>query len=89
MPSLVRLACVSCDRDDFDEITPAELRRAEAIGWQVTSQQQTLRESRSEAGPLGVWWTHLGTCPDCAAEDAAKDARIAARIAARKGAASA
>jgi hypothetical protein len=70
----IRLACMGCDRNDYDEITPEQLAKAIQDGWQDVSEEHTFEESCQvyELGqtPLGRsimdWWTHLGWCPDCA-----------------------
>jgi hypothetical protein len=71
MPKTIRLACMKCDRDDFDGITPEELEQAIENGWQDVSEEQTYEESIREV-PFGCqdrsvfdWWTHLGLCPTC------------------------
>lgn len=74
MPRTIRLACRSCDRADFDGITPAELARAIASGWREVQHEQTYAEAcRTRADPrpgysVFDWWTHLGWCPDCATD---------------------
>ncbi len=52
----IRLACMECDREDFDGISelPAD--------WYAID----------ECGPLDEtsrWWTHVGWCPDCLREN--------------------
>jgi len=75
MRKTIRLACRCCDRQDFDGITAAELRKAIKDGWQDVSREQSYREScktydDTSKAPPGFspldWFTHLGTCPDCA-----------------------
>jgi hypothetical protein len=70
----VRLACDSCDRDDYDGISPAELAALIADGWVNVSEEQTHEEAcktyddpRDEPPGYSVldWHTHVGTCPDC------------------------
>jgi hypothetical protein len=70
----VRLACISCERDDCDGITEDELAWKVANGWAGVSREQTWKESATayknpEDAPPGYsvfdWWTHLGYCPDC------------------------
>ncbi len=73
----IRLACIQCDREDFDHITSQQLRQAIKNGWKeverVQSYQQACRtyENTSQE-PAGFsvfeWWTHLGCCPECAKE---------------------
>jgi hypothetical protein len=69
MSSPIRLGCHSCDREDFDGI--GEL----PSDWLDISVVQSLEESCQEVelsdrlrSPL-EWYTHLGTCPDCQAEE--------------------
>jgi len=75
MRRTIRLACVSCDRQDFDGITAAELQQAIEAGWEDVAKVQSFAEScttyeNPADAPPGFsafeWWTHLGTCPDCA-----------------------
>lgn len=67
----IRLACGNCFRDDCDgvkEIPPE---------WQDVSERQSLEDALTtyedeEDGPppkgysVLDWWTHIGTCPECA-----------------------
>ena len=71
----IRLACMACDRSDFDGITSRELKKAIANGWTAVERYQTYPEScRTYDDPTKAppgyssldWWTHLGWCPDCA-----------------------
>jgi hypothetical protein len=71
----IRLACTECSRDDYDGITPAHLKKLIAAGWKDVYRFQTYRQSCktyedwSKAPPdfsALEWWTHLGTCPECA-----------------------
>ena len=50
----IRLACMVCDRTDFDGIDqlPAD--------WEGVAEADV-----SIAQDAGAWWTHLGWCPDC------------------------
>jgi hypothetical protein len=72
----IRLGCMMCDRNDFDGITPEQLEEAIQTGWKDVSRVQTYRESRrmydTDDTPPGCsvfdWETHLGWCPDCAAD---------------------
>lgn len=63
----VRLACVGCDIEDYDGITPEELSNIVAIGaWSGVDEVQSYAESIfSGPGSCGEWWTHLGWCPEC------------------------
>lgn len=74
----VRLGCDECDRDDCDGITPERLAEVQAEGWEDVREVQSYEDSLKtydEPGdpepPPGFclldWYTHLGTCPQCAA----------------------
>lgn len=70
---IIRLACSCCDRDDMDGITAQQLQKAIKAGWIRVSQEQTYHQAIMESPPAQSpldWWTHLGTCPDCAEDDA-------------------
>lgn len=75
----IRLACESCDREDFDGID------AIPDDWEDVTEVQSYEDSIAPLPERGVewppqtdgrqrfdgqWWTHLGTCPECQAEDA-------------------
>lgn len=71
----IRLACICCDRQDFDGITAEELQQAVRNGWLDIQRVQSDDESHqtyadSAQAPAGhsifAWWTHLGCCPACA-----------------------
>ena len=71
----IRLACMECDRSDFDGITLPQLREAIRNGWKEVEREQTYRQacktysSKERARrdySVFEWWTHLGRCPDCA-----------------------
>lgn len=53
MAGQIRLACIDCDREDFDGIDeiPENWSYVDAV----------------DAGEC-EWWTHLGWCPDCIIE---------------------
>lgn len=53
----IRLACMTCDREDFDGTT---IEAAVQAGWEEVSQASILSES--------CWWTHLGYCLECRKE---------------------
>ena len=65
----IRLACTQCDREDCDGIDriPED--------WKYVDEVQTYEEACAEVAPEDTsrsatdWWTHLGTCPDCAKEE--------------------
>jgi hypothetical protein len=74
----IRLACMECDRDDCDGITPAQLKAAIKNGWKEIERVRTYREACKtyhdpEDEPPGFsvleWWTHIGYCPECAKEN--------------------
>ena len=61
----IRLACISCDRDDYDGVwrLPKD--------WSDVSKEQTLSESLKEVAEddssrsVFDWRTHTGYCPEC------------------------
>lgn len=55
--SEIRLACMGCDRDDFDGTS---IKDARAAGW-----RKDIVEVTSSPFYDGEWWTHLGYCPEC------------------------
>jgi len=74
--STIRLACMECDRSDFDFISPAQLRETVRAGWKDVERVQTFRQACKTSDPSKPtltghsafeWWTHIGWCPDCAA----------------------
>jgi hypothetical protein len=78
----IRLGCTYCDREDHDGI------RVILKGWRSVIRVQTLAEAcavyenpEDEPEDYSVldWQTHLGTCPDCAAEEDRRDAEQAER----------
>lgn len=79
----MRLACESCDRDDYDGITPAELK-ALLPTWGEIAQVQSYKESLRTITPeeasdkLGEsvldWYTHIGQCPECQRAEAKEQA---------------
>jgi len=54
MTVVYRLACTSCDRTDFDEVS------------QLPDDWEDLGEA-ANSGCDSQWWTHLGLCPECRA----------------------
>jgi hypothetical protein len=68
----IRLACMQCDRQDFDGITAKELNEAIRRGWQDVQRVQSYQQAGSTKEKPGYsvfdWWTHLGYCPDCVQE---------------------
>lgn len=73
MTGTIRLACGSCDREDFDGINeiPSD--------WIDVLEVQSLKESRRQVDfddrtrSVLEWYTHLGTCPDCQREELTDD----------------
>ena len=73
----IRLACLECDRSDFDGISEAHLELLRPLWGEITEEQsyeesitiwedwQCIQWGKSNAD----WWTHIGTCPDCLADD--------------------
>lgn len=58
----IRLACLFCDRDDFDGV--------EAIPptWFSVDEAQSYEASLTKAAANEdhfAWYTHLGVCPEC------------------------
>ncbi len=60
--SEIRLSCNYCDREDFDGINeiPADWDNVEFVRTQAENEADEEDSS---------WWTHIGTCPDCAAAE--------------------
>jgi len=54
-----RIACVECDRDDYDGTS---ITKAVRDGWKDIGKEDCVDDQ------IGCWWTHTGTCPDCVAE---------------------
>ena len=81
---MISLACVDCDREDWDgachprheihgDIRDGRtlLRKARLAGWIDISRDKVGTESKPHprwGEDLTAWWTHLGRCPDCATE---------------------
>jgi hypothetical protein len=61
----IRLACVGCDRDDYDGVWRLPKN------WTAISKEQTLGQSKAEVTPdettrsVFDWHTHIGYCPEC------------------------
>ncbi|MBA3481993.1 MAG: hypothetical protein H0T51_09280 [Pirellulales bacterium] len=58
----IRLACLFCDRDDFDgvETIPATWFSVD----ETQSYEASLKEANAEEDHF-AWYTHLGVCPEC------------------------
>jgi hypothetical protein len=79
--STVRLACIQCDTEQCDGITPEQLQQLIDTGqWQNVHQVQSYEQATRPIHPKEVqlvgscgwsepsvldWYTHLGLCPDC------------------------
>lgn len=69
----IRLACRMCDRDDFDQVA------AVPLSWFDVQEVQTYEAALQRVDPnhpaesVSVldWFTHLGVCPECYAEEIA------------------
>ena len=70
----IRLSCMECDRQDFDGIDAATLKKCKRAGWEDISREQTYEQSiktyndDEEVPPYYSaldWFTHLGICPEC------------------------
>ena len=61
----IRLACMFCDRDDFDGICilPSNWFAVD----EVQTYEQSIREAELSSKEVSVfdWFTHLGVCPEC------------------------
>ena len=63
--SMYRLACVSCDREDYDGISYIPKT------WRDVQRYQTLAASLEEVADgdhsrsAFDWFTHMGQCPEC------------------------
>ena len=68
----IRLACVYCDTDAMDGITPAQLEQCRTDGWEDITEVQTYEQSLETSDDPGYdvtkWYTHVSVCPDCARE---------------------
>ncbi len=61
----IRLACLTCDREDFDgvDVLPDD--------WEDIDEFQSYEASIAPVaiddpdGDVTAWYTHLGVCPDC------------------------
>ncbi len=67
--SRIRLACSICDCTDYDgiDVVPPD--------WEGVSEVQSYEDACTEVSPddmqrdLTAWYTHIGTCPECAEYD--------------------
>lgn len=73
MNGKIRLACIVCDREDYDGISEKELQQAIVDGWTGVERAQTYEEAvrsvpleeSSDTSSVLDWFTHLGWCPEC------------------------
>lgn len=59
-----RLSCAGCEREDYDgvKVLPKD--------WRGIYRVQSLRDAMTLwEGDNHDWWTHVGTCPECAQEE--------------------
>lgn len=63
--SRIRLACMFCDREDFDGVgtLPSDWFAVD----EVQSYEESIREADLSDTKISVfdWYTHLGVCPEC------------------------
>jgi hypothetical protein len=73
MVDTIRLACRFCDRDDYDGV--AEVPRAWFDVFEVQSYAESIRpvevDDPDPSRSVLDWYTHLGVCPECYAEEIA------------------
>ena len=61
----IRLACMFCDRDDFDfvDVLPSDWRLVDEVqSYEASLQKADLSQADVSAFD---WFTHLGVCPRC------------------------
>ena len=65
----IRLACVSCDRDDYDGVWRLPKNWTGIQKWQTLSESmKEIAESDSSRSAFD-WHTHMGYCPECQQAD--------------------
>lgn len=57
MAGKIRLACMNCDRTDFDGV--------KRIPKDWESVEEAVPSEPKELWFCSNWWTHLGWCPEC------------------------
>lgn len=61
----IRLACMFCDREDFDGVSalPSDWFAVD----EVQSYEKSIQEAELLCRDVSVldWFTHLGVCPEC------------------------
>ena len=69
MSGQIRLGCILCYRDDFDEIDelPTDWEDID----EVQSYEASIQEVQADDpnGDVTFWETHVGICPDCQTGD--------------------
>lgn len=60
-----RLACVSCDRDDYDGVYRLPQNWTEIQKVQSLTESKEPVEEFDSARSLFDWHTHTGYCPEC------------------------
>jgi len=74
----IRLSCGQCD-SHFELITEEQLAALVDDGWRDVSEFQSYEDATAESdiddpgSRVMEWYTHLATCPDCAAREDADD----------------
>ena len=69
MNGTIRLGCHLCDRCDFDEIDELPLDWLNVICVQSLEDSYKEVEQADQSSNPFEWYTHLGTCPECQAEE--------------------
>lgn len=65
----IRLACVSCDRDDYDGVWRFPKNWTDIQKWQTLSESmKEVAEGDSRRSAFD-WFTHSGYCPECQQAD--------------------
>ena len=61
----IRLACLTCDREDFDGVDVLPEDWEDIDEFQSYEASITPVEIDDPDGDVTAWYTHLGVCPDC------------------------
>lgn len=64
-----RVKCRVCDKQE-DHIGPQRFSGLKREGWTDFESVQSYNDAISLSTPkgVGVWWTHVGICPECVAK---------------------
>ena len=65
----IRLACVSCDRDDHDGVWRLPKGWTEIQKWQTLSESMKEVTEGDSSRSVFDWHTHTGYCPECQQAD--------------------